>query len=104
VSASEESPLNGGAFDVIIARSDGDILRGGEGLSGRQLEEMGAAVGLTTLLFSAEGIEPVWLDLDVGERRLVTVAFNQAFVFGAFLGREQARAHFIEQARAIFAE
>lgn len=88
--------------NIIIAQSDGDILRGGQSLTPEEKGLLSNAIALTALLASAGTDEPAWMDIEYAGARLLTVAFDQQFVFVTFAPLDGSRRGFIEEARQVF--
>ena len=90
--------------DIIIARGDGDILRGGQGLTPEETVVLQNTVAIASLLAASSGDDPVWLDVDNGHGRLMAAAFDDEFVFVAFGDLDASRTSFIEEARQLFGD
>jgi hypothetical protein len=90
--------------DIVISRSDGDILRGGQGMGPEETTLLKNTVAMTALLVTSTDDRPVWLDIDNGHGRLVAVAFDDEFVFVGIGELDTSRAAFIEEARELYGD
>jgi hypothetical protein len=77
--------------ELIVAQTDGELLRGADKLSVDGVEMVQTAVALSSLL-TTEGV------------RLFSAAFDDDFVIANVGGRAVSRTDFVERARALYFE
>ncbi len=90
--------------ELIVAQTDGEILRGADGLDVEAVELVQTAVALSSLLSSDPATLPVYVDIEVDQDRLFSAAFDDEFVIAKAGGRAASRTEFVERARALYFE
>ncbi len=90
--------------DLIIAQSDGELLRCAHALDEDEQTLVETASALVALSATAR-CWPAWVDMSSGSQRIIAVAFDEQIVFMSLCGRDErvSRAAFIERARALVA-
>jgi hypothetical protein len=90
--------------ELIVAQTDGELLRGAERLSMESVDLVQTAVALSSLLTSDPDAIPVYVDVETDDERLFTAAFDDEFVIASVGGRAASRTEFVERARALYFE
>lgn len=93
-----------GRGELIVAQTDGELLRGASGLEAGSVELVQTAVALSSLLSSDPSAIPVYVDIENDEGRLFSAAYDDEFVIAQVGERSASRTEFVERARALYFE